>query len=344
MAFRNFSMQEYWMKRIEEHEPVMAFSGRTKDEWETWYGKAYEKYLELLGEFPQKADLEAETKYSVEDGELIREYVVFNAEKYMSVPCQVLYPKKMKTDKSNAAILCSHGHGKFGKDAVAGFRATSEHEADIRQCNYNYGEQMARAGFLTISPDLRVFGERRDGYDPFPGRDACNVNFIKGALLGVYTLTLNIWDIKCCIDYLETRPEVDAGRIGMMGLSQGGTMTAFAAAADTRIKAADIIAYVNPWAGFGIKRANFCGSQIIPGVYKYFDTDEIAGLIAPRPLLLEMGIYDTCFYIQDMLKGYEGVKEIYDAAGAGDRLWADIHPGPHAFSGRKAFEFFKKYL
>jgi cephalosporin-C deacetylase-like acetyl esterase len=34
-----------------------------------------------------------------------------------------------------------------------------------------------------------------------------------------------------------------------MGLSQGGTMTAFAAAAEKRIKAADIIAYVNP---FGI--------------------------------------------------------------------------------------------
>ena len=57
-----------------------------------------------------------------------------------------------------------------------------------------------------------------------------------------------------------------------------------------------------------------------------------------------MGIYDNCFFIQDALKGYEGVKRIYEAAGVGDKLWADIFPGPHAFAGNKAFEFFKTYL
>jgi dienelactone hydrolase len=344
MSRRNFSIKEYWMQRVENWEPILAFKGSSKKDWEEWREKAYPKFMELLGEFPEKVDLEAELEYSVEEGGLIRERVVFNSEEYMSVPCQVLYPKSIRKDRSNAAIICSHGHGVYGKDPVAGIRSSSGHIKDINNMNYNYGEQMAKAGFLTISPDLRVFGERRDGYDPFPGRDPCNVNFIKGAILGVYTLTLNIWDIKCCVDYLETREEVDPNRIGMMGLSQGGTMTTFVTAAESRIKAADIIGYVNPWSGFGIERANFCGSQIVPGIFKYFDTDEIAGLIAPRPLLLEMGIYDNCFFIQDMLKGYEGVKEIYKAAGVEDRLWEDIHPGPHAFAGNKAFEFFKKYL
>ncbi|NSW91601.1 MAG: acetylxylan esterase [Firmicutes bacterium] len=344
MAERNFSMKEYWMQRVKNWEPIMAFKGSSKKDWEEWREKAYPKFMELLGEFPKKVDLEAEVEYSVEEGDLIRERVVFNSEEYMSVPCQVLYPKNMKKDRSNPAIICSHGHGAYGKDPVAGIRSSPGHISDINNMNYNYGEQMAKAGFLTISPDLRVFGERRDGFDPFPGRDPCNINFIKGVILGIYTLTLNIWDIKCCVDYLETREEVDPERIGMMGLSQGGTMTTFATAAESRIKAADIIGYVNPWSGFGIARANFCGSQILPDIYKYFDTDEIAGLIAPRPLLLEMGIYDNCFYIQDMLKGYEGVKEIYKAAGVEDKLWADIHPGPHAFAGNKAFEFFKKYL
>jgi len=250
----------------------------------------------------------------------------------------------MKTDSKNPAILCSHGHGPWGKDTVAGIRGGSDYIQNIKEHNYNYGEQMAKAGFLTISPDLRVFGERRDGMDPFPGRDACNVNFIKGALLGVYTLTLNIWDMKCCIDYLETRPEADKNRIGMMGLSQGGTMTTFTAAAEPRIKAADIICYVNSWRSFAITRSNFCGSQFVPAIYRYFDTDDIAGLIAPRPLLLEIGIYDKCFLIEDALKGYAGVKRIYQAAGCADKLWADIHSGQHAFAGNKAFEFFKKYL
>jgi len=344
MKQRNFSMKYYWEKIAENWEPLLKFKGTTKQEFEEWHSEALKKLEELLGEYPKKVELNAEVQYSVEDGDLIRERVVFDSEEFMSVPCIVLKPKNMKSDKSNPAILCSHGHGKFGKDPVAGMRSNPEMENDIKLMNYNYAEIMAKAGFLTISPDLRVFGERSDGQNPFPGRDKCNVNFIKGAILGILTLTLNIWDMKCCIDYLETRPEVDPNRIGMMGLSQGGTMTTFTSAVEPRIKAANIMGYVNPWYEFGIKRANFCGSQIVPFIHKYFDTDDIAGLIAPRPLLIDMGIYDECFYLQDLMKGYEGVKKIYEAAGAEDKLWVDIHSGPHAFGGNKAIEFFKTYL
>ena len=344
MKKRNFSMTDYWNSLADNWEPKLKFKAITKKDWKSWNEEGTNKLLELLGEYPQKVALNAEVEYSVEEGDLIRERVVFDSEGFMSVPCQVLRPKNMVSNGQNPAILCCHGHGTYGKDVVAGIKCDDGYIEDIHRYNYNYAEQMAKAGFLTIAPDLRGFGERRDGEDPFPGRDRCNVNFIKGALFGIWTLTLNIWDMKCCIDYLETRPEVDANRIGMMGLSQGGTMTTFTAAVEPRIKAADIIGYVNPWLEFGVKRANFCGSQIIPDVYSYFDTDDIAGLIAPRPLLLEMGIYDNCFYIQDLLHGYEKVKKIYKAADADDCLWADIHPGSHAFAGNKAFEFFKRYL
>lgn len=337
-------MSRYWEEKYKDWQPLMSFHGEGRQEWIVWQKTAYVKLLELLGDFPQKVDLNAFVEYSVDDGELIRERVIFNSEEYMSVPCIVIKPKEMKADGSNSAILCSHGHGSYGKNAVAGVRSGPEYEREISLFNYNYAEQMAKAGFLTIAPDLRGFGERSDGPDPFPGRDRCNVNFLKGAILGAYTLTLNIWDMKCCIDYLETRSEVNPERIGMMGLSQGGTMTTFTAAVDRRIKAADIIGYVNPWYEFGIRRANFCGSQIVPEVYKYFDTHDIAGLIAPRPLLIEMGIYDDCFYIQDLIKGFDGVKRIYTAAEAGDSLHADIYPCAHAFTGNKAFEFFKKFL
>jgi len=344
MKNRNFSMEVYWNKITEGWEPILKFRGRTGEDWSGWRRKAHAKLMELLGPFPERVMLKAKTEYSIEEGDLIKERVVFNSEKFMSVPCYVLKPKDMKGHRNNPAILCIHGHGAFGKEPVAGIHNSKGLISDIVNMNYNYGEQMARKGFLTICPDLRAFGERRDGSDPFPGRDPCNVNFIKGVILGINTLTLNIWDMKCCIDYLQTRPEVDKNRIGIMGLSLGGTVTAFTAAIEPRIRAADIIGYVNPWREFAIKKANFCGSQIVPEIFKYFDTDHIAGLIAPRPLLLEMGERDTCFFIKDMLEGYRGVRRIYRAAGAADKLWVDIHPGGHAFAGNKAFEFFKRYL
>ena len=344
MANRDFSMVEYFNRIAAKHTPELSFKGKTKQDWQAWRRKAHKKYMELLGEFPKPSPLNAEVVYSIEDSGLIREKVVFDSEEFMSVPCVVLKPADMPSDKTGRAILCSHGHGPFGKEPVAGNASNPQLKANIAQHNYNYGEQMARAGFLTLSPDLRVFGERDDGGNPYPGRDKCNVHFVRGMVMGIWTLTLNIFDIMRCIDYLETRPEVDPKRIGMMGLSQGGTMTTWTTAAEPRIKAADIIGYVNPWEKFGVNRANFCGSQTVPYCYKYFDVHDIAGLIAPRPLLLEMGEYDTCFPIENLLEGYEGVRRIYKAAGCADRLWKDVFPGPHAFGANRAFEFFETYL
>lgn len=344
MAHRNFSMIEYFNRVAKDWKPLLSFQGTSQADFEDWQARASEKFFELLGDFPDPVPLEAEVVFSIEDNGLIRERVIFDADEFMSVPATVLRPVDMKPDRTHAAILCSHGHGPYGKDPVAGNATTADKAANIAAHRYNYGEIMARAGYLTLSPDLRVFGERSDGGNPYPGRDKCNVHFIRGAILGIYTLTLNIWDMKCCVDYLQSRAEVDPERIGMMGLSQGGTMTTFATAAEPRIKCADIIGYLNPWERFGINRANFCGSQIVPGIFRYFDTHDIAGLICPRPLLVEMGVHDTCFFIEDQLHSFRALEKIYQAAGAEEDLWADIHPGEHGFANNKAHEFFAKYL
>jgi len=70
---------------------------------------------------------------------------------------------------------------------------------------------------------------------------------------------------------------------------------------------------------------------MVPEIYRYLDVSDIAGLIAPRPLLIEMGVHDTCFPIEDQLQGWEA-------------LWTDIRPGEHMFAANRAFELFAKYL
>ena len=343
---RQFSVQKYWEDWAVGHVPALSCKASDAAGFAAWKAEALPKLDELLGAFPAKVPLATDVDYVVEDGDIIRERVVFDSEANMSVPCHVLYAKSMKKDGTNAAIVCSHGHGPHGNDSVAGIVGDPSYQAKIDECNYDYGLQMAKAGFFVICPDLRGFGERTsipplvdDG-----DRDPCDVYFNVGALFGRYSLMLNIWDIKCTIDYLETRPEVDASRIGMMGLSYGGTMTTFTTAVEPRIKAADIICYVTPFQEFAVRHTNFCGSQFVPEIYNFFDTHDVAGLIAPRPLLVEMGIFDKCFYFKDTIRGYEQIQKIYAAAGASDRLHKDIFPGGHAFGGNVAFDFFRKYL
>ena len=98
-------------------------------------------------------------------------------------------------------------------------------------------------GYVVVAPDWRAFGERRLGGD-FGQRDACNVFFIKGMLMGVNLLALNVWDALRSIEYLQLRPEVDPGRIGCVGLSYGGTMTLYTAALDERVKCAVVSGYL----------------------------------------------------------------------------------------------------
>lgn len=338
----SFYLSDMWDRMAARHTPEMSFSGSGLS-FDEWHDAALDKLVGLLGPMPDPVPLEPVVESSADEGDFIRERVILHTDEFTLLPCVVLTPKTAKTAPA-PAILCSHGHGPFGKNSVAGVRNSPEAIADIESQNYDFAVQMAREGFVTLAPDLRGFGERRDPYDPIPGRDLCNVNFIKGALFGVYPMTLNIFDFKRCIDYLETRPEVDPGRIGMMGLSQGGTMTTFTTAVEPRIKACDIIGYVNPFAGFAVHDGNFCGSQIVPGIYKYFDTFDIAGLIAPRPCLMEMGRRDDCFPFEGLLKGWEETRKIYAAAGRPDMPEADVHEGGHAYSGVKAPGFFKKYL
>jgi len=146
------------------------------------------------------------------------------------------------------------------------------------------------------------------------------------------------------IDFLLTKKNVDPDRIGCMGLSQGGTMTTYITLLDERVRAADIICYATTTAHYAINRPNFCGSQLVPGLYRYADVGDIIGAIAPRPLLMESGASDTCFWLHSAREAHEKAKKAYRASGHSDKLHIEIFPGEHSFAAGKAFAFFDRFL
>jgi hypothetical protein len=129
-----------------------------------------------------------------------------------------------------------------------------------------------------------------------------------------------------------------------MGLSGGGTMTTWTYFCDSRFKAAEIICYTDLWEVFGMRDLNYCGMQVAPGLYKLADLPDIQGSFAPKPLLIDIGAKDTCFSLDSSLVAFERIQEIYQAAGAADRLELDLHPNEHGWGGNKSVAFFGKYL
>ncbi len=339
----NYISDNFIKRLYQRTKPSLAFKAKTKKEFLPWQKLLKGKIKELLGEWPESVGLKPDLCSREEKASYTREKWVIQTEKDCYMPLYLLIPKGTK--KKVPAILCCHGHGDYGKDPVAGVDFNnSERRNNILSHNYNYAEQMAEKGYVTIAPDWRSFGERIGYTNPFPDRDICNIHFIQHLILGRTLLGANIFDGMKAIDFLITRKEVDPDRIGCMGLSFGGTMTTYISLLDERVKAADIICYATTTRHYAINRANFCGSQLVPYLYRYADVGDVIAAIAPKPLLIESGASDTCFSLHSAKEAHQIVKKAYKVAGAEDKLWVEIFPGEHSFSGRKAFDFFKKYL
>lgn len=349
-----FCANDYFNIAYTKIKQTLTFKAKNKRQFQTWKKRFRKKLIELLDPYRLYTDsnkflrrecpLEPRILERVEAGGVIREKVVFNSEPDAKVSAYLIIPENVKFPAR--AVVALHGHvpKNMGKRALAGVYANEEEKKWTEPTGHDYGLQMAKHGFVTIVPDARGWGERRKGWDDFPGRDGCNVEFLKALLMGMNCLTLNLWDDMTAIDYLCTRPEVDKSRIGCLGLSLGGTRSMYLAALDGRIKVAMISGYLNTFKTYAIKMANTCGSQTPPGLLRYAEMADVAGLICPKPLLIESGVKDEGFSIKDADESYAHLKRIYEVAGVPEKLDRDRFDGGHIFSGAKTFDWFNKWL
>ncbi|MGI8916186.1 MAG: alpha/beta hydrolase family protein [Chloroflexota bacterium] len=312
-------------------------AGDARRDWHDGFRRQYEAMLDLP---PQTlTGVEVIERAPWQGG--WRERVLLHGGMTGPVPLEVLLPAGNGTPR--AGLLCLHGHG-AGKDDVVGATAQDPAQAArVAEANYTYALQFAQRGFVTFAPDLRAFGERRDAERRRPGRDHCDSNFMKAAMLGLTPLALDLADLRLVVDYALQRPEVAAPRFGCVGLSLGGRMTMYLAALDDRIQAAVVSGALNSLRERLTSYAG-CGSQFLPGLFRAGDTPELFGLIAPRPLLLELGTQDGTSPEIYAAEVYRGVRLAYALAGAEERLDLDIFARGHRFSGRKAFPFLERRL
>lgn len=214
---------------------------------------------------------------------------------------------------------------------------------------------LADRGFATAAIDARHHGER------ITSKDGGNAQYF-AAMIETYRtgkgrpyLYDTVWDVMRLVDYLETRADVDAKRIGVLGISKGGTEAYLAAAVDPRIAAAVPIIGVQGyrWAldhdqwqprvstftppveaaarDAGVSRIDAAFvrrfyDRVAPGIYGDYDAGSMLGLIAPRPVLVINGDSDARTPLAGVQEAVEIARGVYKKMGAEANLGLYLQP------------------
>ncbi len=233
--------------------------------------------------------------------------------------------------------------------------------------------QLAEKGFLAVAIDGRYHGARtvkKSGSAEY-----------QAAMLRTYQtgqehpfLYDTVWDVMRLIDYLETRPDVDSSRIGMIGFSKGGMETYLAAAVDPRVKVAVPCIGVQSfdWAlsndswqsragtfqtaldaaakqegtSVDAKFVRHFYDKVAPGVYSEFDGPAMVPLIAPRALMTINGEIDARTPMPGLELCLDAAKKAYSGSPEKFQVVIEKNTGhavkPEAFA--QAVDWFTKWL
>ncbi len=331
---------------------ALRFAATTRKEARAWQRKLRRTLLRLLGGFPkERCPLEPqvlevrELTTRTDDDCLIpyrRETVTFQSRPNLTVFGYFLKP--LTNGDKLPVVICLPGHGR-GVDDIVGINEDASLRERWGGYQRDFALQCVAHGFAALAIEQLGFGHRREERARQKGADVSSCQPLAGSalLLGETMIAWRVWDVMRAIDYLQTRPDGDAQRIAVMGISGGGMTSLFSAALDLRIKAAVVSGYFNTFQA-SIFRLSHCIDNYIPSILRYAELPDIAGLVAPRPMHIESGTCDPIFPVEATKEAFEHLQRIYAVFGAEERVSLHIFEGEHEFNGREAFPFLKQWL
>jgi dienelactone hydrolase len=332
-----------WTQERYESAPLrLTFGATNRSDAESWQRELRAKVVELLGGFPKRTPLHPKTLEVREYASYRRERVVIQTRPGVALVGYLLTPKSRKPPYPTVIAIPGHGRG---LDDIVGI---DEHGSDrINKPGYqhDFALQAVEHGLAVFAIEPMGFGNRRDERTRAKGvqASACQPAAGSALLFGETMIGWRVWDVMRCVDLIGTRSELDATRVGCMGISGGGTCTLFSSALDLRIKAAFVSGYLNTFRD-SIMAVSHCIDNYVPGILNWAENYDIAGLIAPRPLFSEGGDRDPIFPVGATRESYSRVKKVYEVFGAGSRVQQEIFEGEHVFHGVRGLPFLAEAL
>ena len=264
------------------------------------------------------------------DGEITRRLFTIETEPGIRVPFYYLTPVGAKGRAP--LFIAPHGHDKIGLHSYAGAFRNEKHREEILAREGHIAEQAARRGFVAIAPATRGLANEVLVPDPKGrhGNRPCRAQLVHCLLSGRTPTAERVWDMQCILDWAVKQPEVDPKKIVMTGNSGGGVLTAYTAAIDTRVTVAiPSCSFTSVTSAEGY--VFHCDCCLVPGLRNWGDWKELAGLIAPRRLLLVHGEKDGLHHRPTVDALGREVKTIFGYSGSAAHTELKWGTGGHRF-------------
>ena len=291
---------------------------RTPEELKAFQREVRAKALEVFDGFPERCPLNPRTTGTIEGEGYRIEKVMFESRPNFHVTAHLYLPTDPQYKAPYPTILVCCGHNAKGKVAPP---------------YSNAGLSSARKGFATLVYDPVEQGERHQLHDdPAEAKSVLGHNRIgqRAWLLGTSMAQVRIYDGMRAIDYLETRKDVaDVSRLSVMGMSGGGTLSAYMNAFDDRIKAAAPAGYLTTMRDLYDHWGPQDSEQNIFGQLKYgLNHLGLVCLRAPSPIMITAS-YADAFPYAGVMTLKERADEVFRNAGAPDAVTLCVCPGVH---------------
>lgn len=338
----NLSLQQRFADLLHGSLRSMTFDAEAAGDFRHWQRSLREALMSLLAVHPQEeCEVRGEVVSERDMGDYTRQYVRFNSRDGVVIPAFLLIPHQLRAPAP--AVLCLHGHGP-GKCIPANFGQDVKGNVVIVEGERDYAVQAVQEGYLALVPDLRGMGELMLQQD-LDNNLGCSCQQLsqRALMVGRTLLGMRVLDAISAVDYLLTLPQVDPGALICTGQSGGGTATLFATALDTRFAMSIPSCYFCTFE-HSIMAMAHCDCNYAPGLLNLCEMYDLAGLVAPRPMLIIAGGQDSIFPLAGVNIAFDKAQQMYKASARPDLVELYVGPEGHRFYKARIWDFVKENL
>lgn len=326
------------MKRAAKIKGEFYFNGGT--DFKVWQKNARNSLIKKLGIsdklFAERIPLEPKILWhrKVENGTITK--IVLQSEKDYDLPIYLCLPE----GKGPFPVwICVQGHG-TGMHASISVKWQDEKTFKYDNGDRDFAVQCLAKGYAAVCVEQRAFGEKSCMANHKPG---CSRLASHAFMFGETLIGNRVFDVDRAIDFIYTRKDLLKNKIGIVGNSGGGTTAIYSGAILHRLT------HVMPSSCFSTYKDSIlamahCQCNYFSGMLQWGEMGDLAGLCAPKYLVIVNGQKDPVFPINPAKAEFERTKLIYKSAGYPDRCKMVIGNAGHRFYKADAWPVMDKFL